>query len=147
MEQSRYCVAAGSCVPIRTEREAAVAMFVSAFAQIFGRGGADTPSAAVHVHPVDERGEALGSGGVVGVAAVMAGLDQGGIAEDAEVFGDGRLGDAGVGGEVADGEGAMAGQALEDGAAGRVGEGVEGGGGCSGAHFISRSSHNRMAIG
>ena len=91
----------------------------------------------VEVQPVDKRGEALGSGGVIGVAAMVAGLDEVGIAEDGEVLGDGGLGDAGVGGEVADRERAVASQALEEGSAGGVGDGVEGGGGRCRAHFIS----------
>lgn len=105
------------------------------------------PKAAVDAQPVDEGGEALGSGGVVGVAAMVAGLNQAGAAKDAEVLGDRRLRDAGVGGEVADGEGAVAGEALEEGAAGGVGEGVEDGGGWREAHFVGGKSYNRMAMG
>jgi hypothetical protein len=119
---------------------------VSFSSRFSGRAKGSGQKVPVEVQPVDKRGEALGSGGVIGVAAMVAGLDEAGIAEDGEVLGDGGLGDAGVGGEVADGERTVAGQALEEGSAGGVGEGVEGGGWWRGAHLAAGISYNRMAM-
>jgi hypothetical protein len=89
------------------------------------------PKAAVVIHPVEQRGECAGLGGVVGLAPAVSGADEAGVFEDTEVFGDGGLGDAGGVGEHADGLFAVAAEAFEEGATGGVGkrfeEGVGGG--------------------
>ena len=68
---------------------------------------------------------ACGLGAVVGFASLAAMAHQFGAFEDDEVFGDGGLRDAGVAGEGVHGLLAIAGEALEEGAAGGVGERLE----------------------
>lgn len=60
------------------------------------------------------------------------------------MLGDGGLGDAGVIGEHADGLFAVATEALEEGAARGVGEGLEDGVGC-GSH--REKTHSQLAMG
>jgi hypothetical protein len=62
---------------------------------------------------------------VVSLAPGAAVADELGALEYGEVLGDGGLGDAGVEREGVDGLLAVAGELLEDGAAGGVGEGAE----------------------
>jgi hypothetical protein len=61
----------------------------------------------------------------VGLAACTAVAHQAGAFEDDEMLGDGGRGDAGAAGQGMDGQLAIAGEALEEGAAGGVGERFE----------------------
>jgi hypothetical protein len=88
-----------------------------------GEGGAP-----VAIDIAADRIDALGGGAVDAAAAVAADGDEVGVEEDAEVLGDGGLGEAEGGDELADGALALA-KAVEDGAAAGVGEGLEGVGG------------------
>ena len=85
------------------------------------------PEGAVKVEPVNHGGEGVGVGAVVGFTAVTAKADELGRFEDGEVLGDGGLGDSGGVSQGMDGLLAVAGELLEDGAPGRVGEGAKDG--------------------
>ena len=83
------------------------------------------PEEVVVAEPVGEGGEGVGVSAVVDFAAVAAMANEFGALQEGEVFGDGGLRDAGVGGEGVDGLFAVAGEVFEEAAAGGVGEGAE----------------------
>jgi len=83
------------------------------------------PESGIEVHPVGERGEGMGTGAVVGFAALVAMADEMCALEDDEVFGDGGLGDAGASGQGVDSLFAVARESFKDGPAGGVGESFE----------------------
>jgi hypothetical protein len=70
---------------------------------------------------------------------VDAPLDQPGLFQDAQVFGDGRLAHREGGGKVAGRLFALGKQSLDDGEADGIGEGAEDGGKGRGCHEVSAS--------
>ena len=85
------------------------------------------PEDAVVVEPVDHGHQCVGTGAIVSFAAGTTVVYEFGALEDGEVLGDRGLGDAGLAGERVDGLLAVAGELLEDGSAGGVGERAEDG--------------------
>ena len=86
-----------------------------------------SPEEVVVAQPVGQGRESVGVGAVVDFATVAAVANEPGAFEDGEVFGDGGLGDAGVGSEGVDGLFAVLGEVFEEVSAGGVGEGAEDG--------------------
>lgn len=83
------------------------------------------PEGTVLAHPVDEGSEGLGLSAVVGFTALAAVTHEAGAFEDGEMLGDGRLGDAGRGSQGMHSLLTVAGEPLEEGPAGGIGERFE----------------------
>ena len=76
-------------------------------------------------NPVDQRGETIRVGAIMGVPPVAPVAHEPGEFEHGEMFGDGGLRNPGLVSERAHGQLAVAAQPFEDGAASRVGKAAE----------------------
>jgi hypothetical protein len=92
------------------------------------------PEGAIDAHPIDERSQSLWPRAVMRFASLAPVAHQLGILQNAEVFGNGRLRYAGTIRQRMYGLLPIAGEVLEDGSTGRVGESLEDMF-CCGLHF------------
>src|SRR5262249_44527731 len=106
-------------------RPIALRSLVHPLEQVFELVEAALPEPDHAARPVDERRQRPGLGAVMRLPPLMPVAHQAGALQDAEMLGNGWLGDAGMGREHAHGLLPLAAQPLEDGAPRRVGKGFE----------------------
>ena len=99
---------------------------VFGFDELFQAGQTDAPEAAVVVEPVVYGAERFGIELVDAVAAFAMLVHEVGAAQQAKMFRDRGTGDGESSGDFSGGLAAPA-KEIEDGAAGRIGQGLEGG--------------------